>query len=291
VSTDSESLIINTSPLTVIGRRRPRFPAGFLIGLIAFIALFFLLIPIATLIIRALTIMDLQGVSLGSVGTAIALSITTTAASALLTILGGTPLAYVLARRRFRARQALIVIVEWPIVLPPAVAGLALLLTFGRLGLFGPLLGAIGVALPFSTAAVIIAQLFVSAPFYVRSALVGFQNVPRAIEDAARVDGAAGWTLFSTITLPLSLRSLLSGLTLSWMRALGEFGATILFAGNLSGQTQTMPLLVYTLFEQDLDAAILAGVILAGIALLALIGSHWLTRSLDIDSDPLAGII
>jgi len=270
--------------------RLPRFRA-FILWMAAGGTAFLLIVPIATLIMRALTGIAYQSLSLESIGAAVALSLTTTIASLILTIIGGTPLAYMLARRRFRLRQMLIVAVEWPIVLPPAVAGLALLLTFGRLGLFGSLLGAIGVALPFSTAAVIVAQTFVSAPFYIRSALIGFQQVPRVIEEAAQVDGAAGSTLFRMITLPLALRALLGGLTLTGMRALGEFGATILFAGNLSGQTQTMPLLIYTAFEGDLDAAIVAGAILTGIALLALIGAHWLTRGLDAESDPIGGII
>lgn len=163
-------------------------------------------------------------------------------------------------------------------MLPPAVAGLALLTTFGRRGFLGPILGSLGISLPFTTAAVVFAQTFVSAPFYIRAAQVGFQAVPREIEDAARVDGASGLILFRYVTLPLSRRSLAAGLVLSWARALGEFGATILFAGSLQGRTQTMPLLIYNVLERDINASIWTGVILVGLALVALVISQWLAR-------------
>lgn len=209
---------------------------------------------------------------------AILLSLLTTLTSAALIALLGTPLAYILARWRFPWRTALIVLVELPIVLPPAVAGLALLLTFGRRGPFGPLLEGLGISLPFSTAAVVLAQTFVAAPYFIRSAQVGFQGVSPEIEAAARVDGAAGLTLLRHVTLPLASHALGSGLVLSWARALGEFGATILFAGSLSGRTQTMPLLVYGVFERNIDAAIWTGLLLLGMALAALLLSQWLTR-------------
>lgn len=122
------------------------------------------------------------------------------------------------------------------------------------------------------------AQTFVSAPFFIRAAQVGFQNVSREIEDAARVDGAAGWTLFRRITLPLSGNALAAGLVLSWARALGEFGATILFAGSLQGRTQTMPLLIYNVLERDIDAAMWTGLILVILAVITLSVSHWLSR-------------
>jgi molybdate transport system permease protein len=131
------------------------------------------------------------------------------------------------------------------------------------------------------------AQTFVSAPFYIRSAQVGFQGVPREVEDAARVDGAGGLWLFLLITLPLSSRALAAGLILCWARALGEFGATILFAGSLQGRTQTMPLLIYNVIERDINAAIWTGLILVAIALFALLISQWFARtSHDQDTHP-----
>ena len=202
----------------------------------------------------------------------------TTALSSLVTIAIGTPLAYLLARWRFMGRRLLIVIVELPIVLPPTVAGLALLITAGRRGIFGPLLDSVGITLPFTTAAVIVAQTFVSAPFFIRAAQVGFAAIPPEIEDAARVDGASGLALFRHITLPLSATSLAAGLTLSWARAVGEFGATILFAGSIMGRTQTMTLLVYNVLESNLDAAVWASLILLALAFVALVLSQWFTR-------------
>ncbi|MBL8130820.1 MAG: molybdate ABC transporter permease subunit, partial [Anaerolineae bacterium] len=250
---------------------RSASPLSLIVSLLGGIGLLFLTLPIAALLFRALADAPLLGVSGAPIADALMLSAVTTAAAALVTICFGTPLAYLFARRQFRFQRLLNVLIELPIVLPPAVAGLALLITFGRRGLLGPTLDALDIALPFSTAAVVMAQVFVAAPFYVRSAQVGFRGVPREIEEAARVDGAGGWRLFWSITLPLSRRALAAGLILSWARALGEFGATILFAGSLQGRTQTMPLLIYNVIERDLDAALWTGLILIALALVALL--------------------
>jgi molybdate transport system permease protein len=241
------------------------------------IAIVFIALPQITLLMRGIQLRGWEGLRDARISEALALSFMTTALSSLLTITIGTPLAYVLARWRFIGRRLLIVIVELPIVLPPTVAGLALLITAGRRGLLGPLLNSAGIVLPFTTAAVVIAQTFVSAPFYIRAAQVGFMGVPHEIEDAARVDGASGVTLFRRITLPLAATGLGTGLTLSWARALGEFGATVLFAGSISGRTQTMTLLVYNVLESNLDAAVWASLILLGLAFVALIVSQWLS--------------
>jgi molybdate transport system permease protein len=249
-----------------------------LIILISVIALLFLTFPIIALLLRAISAQAWNELPDSGILSAILLSFVTTFFTALLTVIFGTPLAYVFARRRFPLRRALNILLELPIVLPPAVAGLALLIAFGRRGVLGDTLMTLGVSLPFTTAAVVVAQTFVSAPFYIRSAQVGFQAVPREIEDAARVDGASGWTLFRFVTLPLASRPLAAGLVLSWARALGEFGATILFAGSLQGRTQTMPLLIYNILERDINASIWAGVLLIGLAALALLLSQWLRR-------------
>lgn len=240
------------------------------------VGLSFLLIPPLALILRAVERQawhDAPGV-----GSAVLLSLLTTLTTALLTVIFGTPLAYALVRWRFPLRRALSALVELPIVLPPAVAGLGLLVAFGRRGLFGPALDSLDVSLPFTTAAVVLAQTFVSAPLYIRAAQIGFRAVPPEFEDAARVDGAGEWSIFRHILAPLSLYALASGLILSWARALGEFGATILFAGSLQGRTQTMPLLIYAVLERDLDAAIWTGVILIALAGVALLGASWLSR-------------
>lgn len=241
--------------------------------------LFLLLtLPLLTLLFRAISERGWEATSSGAVAQAITLSLVTTGLTALLTLFLGTPLAYSLATRRFPFTRLTEIFIALPIVLPPAVAGLALLLMFGRRGWFGSVLDEAGVSLAFTTSAVVIAQLFVSAPFYIRSAQNGFAAVPAEVIQAARVDGAGDWRLFLKIMLPLARRGLAAGLVLSWARALGEFGATILFAGSLQGRTQTMPLFIYNVIERDLGAAMWAGVILVVIALAALALSQILQR-------------
>ena len=212
---------------------------------------------------------------------AVLLSFASTAVVVCLAALLGTPLAFTLSRYDFPGKRFVSLFIELPIVMPPAVAGLALLLTFGRRGAIGSLLAEAGILIPFTIAAVILAQFFISAPFYIRSAQVGFGGIAPEIEDAARVDGAHGWLMFWYITLPIAWRALASGMILCWARALGEFGATILFAGNLQGKTQTMPLLVYSIFERDINAAIWTGLILIVLALLALFLSQRFASAQD----------
>jgi molybdate transport system permease protein len=258
-------------------------PTHLLLLAVSFIALLLLGLPQIVLVVRGVQTRGWEGLPGSGVTEAILLSLITTSLSTLLTLLFGTPLAFVLARWKFPLRRLVRVLVELPIVLPPTVAGLALLLTAGRRGLLGPALSTFGITLPFTTIAVVIAQMFVSAPFYIRAAQAGFQTIPREIEDAARVDGAAGLTMFRRITLPLSRTALAAGLTLSWARALGEFGATILFAGSIAGRTQTMPLLVYNVLESNIDAAIWASLILLALAFIALLLSQWLAHRSEIE--------
>ena len=239
--------------------------------------LLFLVLPVLVLLGRALPRGPAALVADPVILQALALSVTTTTASLMLGILLGTPLAYTLARRRFRGLRLVETLVDLPIVLPPAVAGLALLLAFGRRApLRGPL-DALGVNLPFTTLAVVLAQLFVSAPLYVRAARSGFATVDGDLEDAARVDGADETQVFARVTVPLAWPALAAGAVLSWARALGEFGATIMFAGNVQGLTQTLPLAVYAEFQVDLDASIAAGVVLVVAALVVLLAVR-LTR-------------
>ncbi len=234
-----------------------------LVGLAALLALF-LALPVAVLVGRAVLDGSL-GASLGSetVLAALGLSLATTAVSLTVTVAIGLPLAIVLVRRRFPGKWLLEAVIDLPIVLPPSVAGLALLLVFGRRGLLGEPLDILGISIPFTTIAVVIAQVFVSAPFFIRSARAGIAAVDADLEDAARVDGASEGQVFRTITVPLASGALAAGLVMSWARALGEFGATIMFAGNLEGRTQTLPLVVYAEFQGgDLDASIAAAAIL-----------------------------
>lgn len=240
----------------------------------------FIVAPLMALAVRALMGGSAVAVLSSGVMSAMLLSLSSTAVATLLILLLGTPLAYVFAHYRFPFKRILTVLIEIPIVMPPVVSGLALLMTFGRRGLLGAPLAALGITLPFTTAAVVIAQLFVAAPFYIRAAQARFQSIPAEIEEAASIDGADGWRLFTDVVLPLSWRSMLMGLILSWARALGEFGATILFAGNLAGRTRTMPLLVYGALEQDLDAALWTGLLLIVFAAVALASVRWLGHTL-----------
>jgi molybdate transport system permease protein len=206
---------------------------------------------------------------------ALRLSIVTTFGSLAVTLVLGTPLAYILSRGSFPGRPLVDAIVDLPIVVPPAVAGLALLLAFGRNGTFGPLLNAFGVQLSFSTVAVIMAQTFVASPFYVRAARAGFTAVDRTLEAASATLGMGPLRTFAYITVPLAAPALIGGAVLSWARALGEFGATIMFAGNLAGVSQTLPLAVYLNLESgNLPIAVVLSVILILFSLLVVVTVH-----------------
>jgi molybdate transport system permease protein len=248
-------------------RSRTRAASGWgdrsIAGLAGLFALF-LGLPVLTLVARAILDGSLRNaVASPVVVDALGLSLVTTAISLVITVTLGLPLALVLARRTFRGKGWLEAIVDLPIVLPPSVAGLALLLVFGRRGLLAAPFDVLGISVPFTTIAVILAQTFVSAPFFIRSARTGIAGVDRDLEDAARVDGASERQLFRAITVPLASAALAAGLVMSWARSLGEFGATIMFAGNVEGRTQTLPLVVYGEFQGgDLDASVAAAAIL-----------------------------
>jgi len=246
----------------------------------------FLGLPILALVARSILDGSLANALTAQVVlTALWLSLATTAVSVTLTVALGLPLAWVLARRAFRGRWLVEAIVDLPLVLPPAVAGLALLLVLGRRTALGGPLDSLGITIPFTTVAVVLAQTFVSAPFFVRSARTGIAAVERDLEDAARADGATERSVFRHVTLPLAAGPVAAGLVMSWARALGEFGATIMFAGNIEGRTQTLPLVVYGEFQGgDLDGSIAAAAILVLAAfgvLLAVRVLHW-GRALDL---------
>ena len=199
--------------------------------------------------------------------TALRLSVVTSAISLLIVVLVGTPFAYLLARGKSPIFKVVDTLVELPLVIPPVVAGVAMLMAFGRQGILGSALHDLGITLPFTTAAVIFAQLFVASPFYVRAAKLGFQSVPRDHEDISQTLGVSPWWTFWRMTLPLAAPSILTGLTLAWARAIAEFGATVMFAGNLTGKTQTMPLAIMTAMETSLDTALaLSALLVAGAA-------------------------
>jgi molybdate transport system permease protein len=240
----------------------------------------FLGLPVVVLVVRAILDGSLaRAIASPVVLDALLLSLGTTAVSLTITVAFGLPLAFVMARRQFRGKGWLEAIVDLPIVLPPSVAGLGLLLVFGRRGLLAEPLEFLGLSIPFTTIAVILAQTFVSAPFFVRSARTGIASVDRDLEDAARVDGASELQLFRAVTVPLASAALAAGLVMTWARSLGEFGATIMFAGNVEGRTQTLPLVVYAEFQGGhLDASIAAAAILVIAAfgvLVAVRVFHW----------------
>ena len=224
--------------------------------------LLFLLLPVLAILLRASLPAVLRTLPERAVAHAVWLSLGTATATMLLAILLGTPVAYLLARYRFRGRALLETLIEAPMVLPPAVAGVGLLLAFGRRGLLGSYLDDYGVTLAFTQTAVVLAQLFVAAPFYVKSAAGGFMALDRDLEQAAALDGASEWQAFRYVSIPLSAPALIGGAIMTWARALGEFGATILFAGNLPGRTQTMPLAIYLGFEVELNVALTLAVVL-----------------------------
>ena len=255
---------------------------------LAILMALFLGLPVATLVVRALIDGSLaNALTADIVLSGLFLSLTTTAVSLVLTVAFGLPLAFVLARRPFRGSGLVEAIVDLPLVLPPAVAGLALLLFLGRRGVLGGAFGAIGIEIPFTTLAVILSQTFVSAPFFVRSARAGIAGVERDLEEAGRIDGATEFEVFRHITVPLAGSALAAGLVMSWARALGEFGATIMFAGNIGGRTETLPLVVYGEFQGgDLNGSTAAAAMLVLAAfgvLVAVRFLHW-GRALDIRS-------
>lgn len=186
-------------------------------------------------------------------------------------ILIGTPAAYFLATRRFRGRELVITAVELPLVLPPAVAGVALLSAFGARGLLGEELSALGVEIPFTQAAVVMAVAFVATPFYVRQGIVAFEALDPALVDASRTLGAGPFRTFRRIALPLAAPGLGAGSTLAWARGTGEFGATIMFAGSFQGETQTLPLAIYAQLDQDRTVAVAIGALLVVVSAAVLV--------------------
>ena len=209
---------------------------------------------------------------------ALRLTVITSVVSMVVVVVVGTPFALLLARRRSTVLRVIDTFVELPIVLPPVVAGVAMLMAFGRNGLLGPALGGLGVTLPFTTAAVIFAQVFVAAPFYIRAARIGFAGVDPTYEEVSQTLGVSPWATFWRLTLPVAWPSLLTGLTLAWARAVSEFGATIMFAGNLAGRTQTMPLAIMTAMESSLGSALALAVLLLAMSALALAALSVLLR-------------
>jgi molybdate transport system permease protein len=232
----------------------------------------FLALPLLALVLRASEAPRLTEATRHTLRQALELTVVTTGISLAVILVLGTPLAYLLARRRFPGIHLVNTLIDLPMVLPPAVAGIALLMAFGRRGIAGKHLDDVGITLGFTTAAVVLAQIFVSVPFYVRAARAGFARVARDLEDAAADLGAPPARVFWSVTLPLARPSLAAGAVLAWARAVGEFGATIMFAGNFAGKTQTMPLAIYGRYEAgDLTTALLLSAVLLVASMLVLL--------------------
>jgi molybdate transport system permease protein len=245
------------------------------------LAVAFLVLPVVGLLVR--TPWSSLGPQLTGpgVGAALRLSLVSATLATLLSVVMGVPLAWVLARSRIRGRTLLRALVTVPLVLPPVVGGVALFLVLGRQGLVGRWLDeAFGITIPFTTSAVVIAETFVAMPFLVISVEGALRAADARFEDAAATLGADRWTTFRRVTLPLVAPGIAAGAVLCWARALGEFGATITFAGNFPGTTQTMPLAVYLALQDDPEAAIVLSLVLlvVSVATLSLLRDRWLGR-------------
>ena len=220
------------------------------------VALAFLVLPVVAIFLRVPPADLLHALGSDVARDALIVSLKTSAIAHAAVLLFGTPAAWVLARKRFRGRGLVLALVELPLVLPPAVAGIALLAAFGRAGLLGDELDALGVEIPFTQTAVVLAVAFVESPFYLRGAIAAFEAVDRSLFDAARTLGASPARVFARVGLPLAAGGLGAASALALARGLGEFGATIIFAGSLQGVTQTLPLAIYAQFDQDFDTAL-----------------------------------
>lgn len=266
-------------PLTASGRR---LEGNAVFAPLALVFVAFVATPIAAMAWRAVESGELRANLTSSVVIdAMRLSAITSTIALVLAVFFGTPVAYLLARRSFPGKALLDVLVDLPIVLPPTVAGVALLVAFGRRGVLGAEVRGLGLDLAFTTTAVVMAQLFVSAPFYIRAVKAGFEGVSPEYEGVAATLGASTLSVFWRVTIPLSWPSILAGAILCWARALSELGATLVFAGNFPGRTQTMPLAIIGVFDSgaSINVALALAVILVAAAALLLILLRLAARS------------
>lgn len=248
-------------------------------ALIVAVVLTFLVLPIVALVTYQPAHDLIDGLSAQVTIDAIVVSLKTNAIAFAITVALGTPFAYILGRHRFRGRSAVITLVELPLVMPPAVAGLGLLAAFGRLGLLGSELQVLGINLAFTQAAVVLAILFVAGPFYLRGAIAAFEALDGNVLDVAGTLGAGPLRRMLRVGVPLASGGLGAAAGVSFARGMGEFGATILFAGSFQGVTQTLPLAVYTLFDANLDQAVAIGVLLLFVSAAILFASKLILRS------------
>ena len=269
-----ERVKVDSSPRTF--PRGDTLASGLAVAALALVA-GFISLPILSLVVWTISEDSWRAMVSPVARDALFLSMRTTAISMFIIVLIGTPAAYVLARMNFRGKRLVDALVDIPAVLPPSAAGIALLLTFGRFGLVGRYFDAFGVTISFTTAAVVMAEIFVAAHFYVRQASIGFAGVRRDVEEAAMVDGAGRFSVFTRVTVPLAFPALVAGAVTAWARALGEFGGTVIFAGSFRGITQTIPLAIFAEFQSDIDAAVALSVLVLGFAFVVILAVRYLT--------------
>ena len=241
---------------------------------ISLITFAFLLLPIVAIFVHTSPGRVLDQLSNPVVKDAFVVSIKTSVIAQILIVLFGTPTAYLLASRRFPGRPLAVTLVELPLVLPPAVAGIGLLAALGRFGLLGSSLSALGITLPFTQSAVTIAVAYVASPLYIRQAIAAFEATDPNLAAASRTLGAGPVRTFFRVVLPLARAGLIAGLALSFARGLGEFGATIMFAGSLQRVTQTLPLAIYAEFDRSFDATLAMGGVLVLVSVILLVALH-----------------
>jgi molybdate transport system permease protein len=269
---------------------RRRLFAGGLIAATA-IALAFLLLPLLAIFLRVPPRELVSQLGNEVVLDAIVVTAKATLISQALILVVGTPAAYLIASRAFRGRALVVTLVELPLVLPPAVAGIALLAAFGRLGLLGGTFEALGITVGFTQTAVVLAVTYVASPFYLRQAIASFEALDRSLLDASRTLGAGPGRTFFRIALPLAGQGLAAGAALSFARGLGEFGATFLFAGSLQGVTQTLSLAIYAQFDLDFDLALTLAALLVLVSGMILLAAKLIpawTRSTSTSLSPFA---
>ena len=248
------------------------------LALVICLSMAFIALPVASLFLKSPLDTILRSMYDPMVMNALKLSLTTSALTTIMVVIMGTPIAYANARFHYAGKEIVDSLIDLPVIMPPAVAGIALLMAFGRMGILGQHLNALGISVAFTTLAVILAQAFVSSPFYIRQARTSFEDVDLALENAAMTLGASRIRTFFHIVLPIAMNGLISGAIMAFARSLGEFGATIMFAGNFQGRTQTMPLAIFTAMQGDLGVALCLSIILVAFSFAVIVLVKTLTR-------------
>ena len=248
------------------------------LALMLMLAMAFIALPVVALFLKSPLDTTLRSLHDPVVIDALRLSLMTSTITTITVVIMGTPIAYVSARFQYFGKELADSLIDLPVIMPPAVAGIALLVAFGRMGIVGHYLNGFGISIAFTTLAVIMAQVFVSSPFYIRQARTSFEDVDLTYENAARTLGASRVYTFFHVIIPIAMNGLISGAIMAFARSLGEFGATIMFAGNFQGRTQTMPLAIYTAMQGDLDVSLCLAIILVAFSFMVIFLVKTLTR-------------